>query len=129
MDNKNIPTRLGAIVLVIIAITFGIYLYHFEKDKWREIDTSSEIQPPRNEKPKNGGAACTQEAKLCPDGSSVSRTGTDCEFAPCPGENGMVGNDKDEHGCIGSAGYSWCEGKQKCLREWEESCNSVDISK
>ena len=27
---------------------------------------------------------CTQEAKLCPDGSSVSRTGPNCEFAPCP---------------------------------------------
>ncbi|MBX3218418.1 MAG: hypothetical protein KF850_40810 [Labilithrix sp.] len=28
--------------------------------------------------------ACTQEAKLCPDGSAVSRTGPSCEFAPCP---------------------------------------------
>lgn len=30
--------------------------------------------------------ACTQEAKLCPDGSAVGRTGPNCEFAPCPGE-------------------------------------------
>jgi len=28
--------------------------------------------------------ACTMEAKLCPDGSYVSRTGPDCEFALCP---------------------------------------------
>lgn len=28
--------------------------------------------------------ACTQEAKLCPDGSSVGRTGPNCEFTPCP---------------------------------------------
>jgi hypothetical protein len=38
----------------------------------------------------NGGegerTACTQEAKLCPDGSYVGRTGPNCEFAPCPGE-------------------------------------------
>lgn len=27
---------------------------------------------------------CTQEAKLCPDGSSVDRTGPNCEFSPCP---------------------------------------------
>lgn len=27
---------------------------------------------------------CTQEAKLCPDGSYVGRTGPDCEFAECP---------------------------------------------
>lgn len=28
--------------------------------------------------------ACTQEAKRCPDGSSVGRTGPNCVFAPCP---------------------------------------------
>ncbi len=27
--------------------------------------------------------ACTMEAKLCPDGSGVGRTGPQCEFAPC----------------------------------------------
>ena len=27
--------------------------------------------------------ACTQEAKLCPDGSAVGRTGPNCEFAEC----------------------------------------------
>ena len=31
--------------------------------------------------------ACTQEAKLCPDGSYVSRTGSKCEFAECPEVN------------------------------------------
>ncbi len=36
--------------------------------------------------------------------------------------NDIVGNDRDEHGCIGSAGYSWCEVKNKCLRVWEEKC-------
>lgn len=30
------------------------------------------------------GIACTQEAKICPDGSYVSRTGPNCEFTPCP---------------------------------------------
>jgi hypothetical protein len=28
--------------------------------------------------------ACTQEAKICPNGSSVGRTGPNCEFAACP---------------------------------------------
>ena len=37
----------------------------------------------------------------------------------------IVGGDKDEHGCIGSAGYSWCEVKQKCLRSWEEKCEAA----
>lgn len=34
----------------------------------------------------------------------------------------IVGGDKDEHGCLGSAGYSWCVVKNKCLRVWEEKC-------
>lgn len=37
----------------------------------------------------------------------------------------VVGDDKDEHNCIGSAGYSWCEAKQKCIRSWEEYCTSA----
>jgi len=31
-----------------------------------------------------GQVACTQEAKQCSDGSYVSRTGPNCEFATCP---------------------------------------------
>ncbi|MFH1211010.1 MAG: hypothetical protein V1645_03775 [archaeon] len=27
---------------------------------------------------------CDMEAKICPDGSSVGRSGPNCEFAPCP---------------------------------------------
>jgi hypothetical protein len=37
----------------------------------------------------------------------------------------MVGNDSDAHGCKGSAGYSWCEAKQKCIRAWEENCTAT----
>lgn len=32
------------------------------------------------------GPGCTEDAKLCPDGSAVGRSGPDCEFDPCPGE-------------------------------------------
>ena len=37
----------------------------------------------------------------------------------------IVGGDKDEHGCIGSAGYLWCEEKQECIRPWEENCTTI----
>lgn len=33
---------------------------------------------------KTSPQACTMEAKLCPDGSAVGRTGPNCEFAKCP---------------------------------------------
>ncbi len=31
----------------------------------------------------------------------------------------LLGSDRDEHGCIGSAGYIWCEHTYKCERPWE----------
>ena len=34
--------------------------------------------------PNPSQTACTLEAKICPDGSSVGRAGPNCEFAPCP---------------------------------------------
>lgn len=37
-----------------------------------------------------GVQACTLEAKLCPDGSSVGRTGPNCEFAQCPVQSGPL---------------------------------------
>ncbi|HDS0948066.1 TPA: hypothetical protein QDZ34_004370 [Stenotrophomonas maltophilia] len=31
----------------------------------------------------------------------------------------VVGGDRDAHGCIGSAGYQWCQRSQRCERPWE----------
>lgn len=31
---------------------------------------------------------CTEEAKICPDGTAVARVGPSCEFAPCPEDPG-----------------------------------------
>jgi hypothetical protein len=31
----------------------------------------------------------------------------------------LVGADRDEHGCIGSAGYTWCARTNQCERTWE----------
>lgn len=43
-------------------------------------DDVGEPLPPIPDEP----VACTMEAKMCPDGSFVGRTGPNCEFAPCP---------------------------------------------
>lgn len=44
-----------------------------------------QAQPQPSASPSGEQVACTQEAKLCPDGYTyVSREGPNCEFAPCP---------------------------------------------
>ena len=39
------------------------------------------------------------------------------DMAPKP--DAIVGGDRDEHGCIPSAGYQWCEKLGECVRPWE----------
>jgi putative lipoprotein len=36
-----------------------------------------------------------------------------------PPPTSTTGADRDEHGCIGSAGYTWCAREGKCVRPWE----------
>lgn len=62
----------GSIITLTLA---GVYFW---------INRTSLFPPP----PKP--IACTMEAKLCPDGSSVGRTGPNCEFATCPNMNTQI---------------------------------------
>ena len=42
-----------------------------------------------------------------------------CAVAQTTPSPPMTGSDRDIHGCIGSAGYSWCERENHCERPWE----------
>lgn len=61
---------------------------------------------------------------VCGNGECEGLENTSC---PQDCNETLVGNDSDEHGCKGSAGYSWCEEKQKCLRIWEENCSNTNL--
>ncbi|MFH0956590.1 MAG: hypothetical protein V1813_01875 [Candidatus Aenigmatarchaeota archaeon] len=37
----------------------------------------------------------------------------------CSSEPGPIGGQRDEHGCLGPAGYSWDESVGACIRPWE----------
>jgi hypothetical protein len=70
-------TLLAGIVLILVIGVAG-FMYRNAMEKGNT--------PPQ--------VACTMEAKICPDGSSVGRTGPNCAFAACP-----MGNVEDtEHG-------------------------------
>ena len=40
----------------------------------------------------------------------------------------IVGGDRDEHGCIPSAGYAWNEEAQECQRPWEQELSIEEIN-
>jgi len=62
MKNKNV-----AIILLALICLIGIFFLYRKT-------VVAPIEP----------RACTEEAKQCPDGSYVGRTGPNCEFTKCP---------------------------------------------
>lgn len=56
--------------------------------------------------------------KLIKNIMAVSLIMTMCACSHKPTQK-LVGNDRDDHGCIASAGYRWSEAKKDCIRIWE----------
>jgi hypothetical protein len=78
---------LSTFILILAGIGGGYYLgldHGFEKAQNRAQSISP--TPSAIEE----SVACTMEAKLCPDGSSVGRSGPKCEFAECPPTGSMI---------------------------------------
>jgi len=87
---KNLPgvsNLLTILLLVVLILLFGLGAYYLGNLNAKPAPASSPTPssalvstptPPLTAK------ACTMEAKICPDGTSVGRTGPNCEFAACP---------------------------------------------
>ena len=43
-------------------------------------------------------------------------------------ESPVVDSDKDEHGCIASAGYIWSEVQKDCIRLWEKGVRMESVA-
>ncbi len=59
---------ISIIIILILLATSGVAGYFIYKNT---VATPERV-------------ACTMEAMICPDGTSVGRTGPKCEFSPCP---------------------------------------------
>jgi len=59
-------------------------LYFFPFLVFLAFGCNQQASVQNNSNQSNLPLACSQEAKLCSDGSYVSRTGPNCEFAACP---------------------------------------------
>lgn len=60
-------------------------------------------------------SACSQAAPTAPIAPIAPKAST----APAAASAVLPGADRDAHGCIGSAGYTWCARTQRCERPWE----------
>lgn len=77
------------IIIVFAVILFGAGAYFALNRQTVSLLPASapSPSPAPTPGPKPAPIACTQEAKQCPDGSYVFRTGKNCEFAECPTTN------------------------------------------
>lgn len=63
------PIFVFGVVIVVFVVGGLLYIYNPTPTEYGDT---------------KGDVVCTMEAKLCPDGSYVGRTGPNCEFSPCP---------------------------------------------
>ena len=73
-------------VVVVLLLVAGVY-FAFNRQTMLPVPILGPAPvplPPPLPTPIPIPKACTQEAKQCPDGSYVGRTGPNCEFAKCP---------------------------------------------
>lgn len=69
-ENQSNNTKMWVLVIVVLVAVAGL-------GYWVWGSMGEPTQTP-------GQVMCTQEAKQCPDGSYVGRTGPNCAFAACP---------------------------------------------
>jgi hypothetical protein len=67
----------------------------------------------------SGQTICTLDAKVCPDGTAVGRTGPACEFAVCPGE---TPGKPEVINCTSEQ-----KGAEACIELYAPVCASVQI--
>lgn len=74
---------------------------------------------------------CASDEVVCT--TALQRQGMNCVLGSCAkvattqsqaGSIRAMGGKTDSHGCILGTGFSWCEVKKKCLRQWEEPCEA-----
>lgn len=54
------------VFILVLTLTVGIYFYYSSNSRQEE------------------NIGCIMDAKICPDGSAVGRSGANCEFEACP---------------------------------------------
>lgn len=128
--------RRGISAVPIIAIVFSLACLALAG--WMFL-TSKNLA--KNISNKNSTVICTVEAKICPDGSTVGRTGPNCQFAECPvtntnrnanprafggcvitGCSGQICSDKGQYStCEIPPGYS-CYQTGRCERQNDGNC-------
>ncbi|MDB5194174.1 MAG: protein of unknown function with transrane region [Parcubacteria group bacterium] len=94
MDTTSKTLIIGAVgVLILMGIVGAAREYdNFRGGQWNNVGNGyGDMYGGIDGDGITSGVACTMEAKLCPDGSYVGRTGPDCAFSACPDATSTTG--------------------------------------
>ncbi len=85
-----------AVLILVLGLVAFLYRYEIERPASVATNPTSTSTPAQ---------ACTDEAKVCPDGSAVGRTGPSCQFAACPLPNMELSAGSTTVGFVLPSGY------------------------
>jgi hypothetical protein len=109
----RIPTVLASAFLCAI-VGCGSVASEDGSDADRSADTGADSAP-RDTAPTDSGARDSAESDSGTSDTATTDSAPSDTTPPPP----TPGGDRDEHGCIGSAGYKWCAKEGKCVRPWD----------
>jgi hypothetical protein len=73
-------SRILVYILFLVVLAGGVWAYYALRPESGDVGLNTDTHH-----------GCTMEALLCPDGSSVGRSGPQCQFAACPSQPSYVG--------------------------------------
>jgi hypothetical protein len=68
--NYKVVSIFAVLLIALVGVAGAVYFYSIDASPVAVVPVTPVV--------------CTEEAKICPDGSSVGRTGPKCEFTDCP---------------------------------------------
>jgi hypothetical protein len=86
-QEKQDANKLNLLIIILIILFSVLTFFSFLDSSNSKPNDNNSLNPtnPNHSNPNpNLPVACTMDAKMCPDGSYVGRSGPNCEFTPCP---------------------------------------------
>ena len=85
-NDFNTVTTVSKLLAFFMFVTFPFIGFYLGMNFQKELDRPFIDEVTSRQFEEEQRRSCTMEAKQCPDGSYVARTGPNCTFEKCPDE-------------------------------------------
>lgn len=113
--NKILITSL----LLSILILPGCGKKYSNPENTQNTNTQVQDTPAQDNQEEDNGSEDTQQSN---NNTEAEEAPFDPEFTDQKSAEAVTEN-TDSYGCLTDAGYTWCESKQLCVKDWEPNCS------